>query len=349
MKRTIVTILNNELFGGVIIVLIFFLLLLTSCASTDDRTQALLLKQTAPSATSTDTLNGVLIQKMVETRKNYSSADYKVGPEDLLEIDVFQVAELKTVARVSARGYIKLHLIDEIKAEGLSVSELESLLAAKLAKYLQEPVVSIFVKEYRSQQISVLGAVKNPQVFYVSGQKYLLDMLSLSGGLTPEAGSVCIVQTMSGAASKNGPPEKIVIDLDVLLMTGRADLNIPVNAGDVIQVPQKGIIFVSGAVGSPGEIPIRNKTTLTEAVGMAKGLRYEASRSDIRIYRDSGKSQREVITVDYDSVLAGTTPDSELRDKDIVIVSENGFKSFLRGIAGTLNFGIFSLGKGAGL
>lgn len=346
MKPTIGTILQNELFSGLIIVVIFFLLLLTSCAGTDDRTQALLLKQAAPAATETDTLNSELIQQMVQTRKSLSSADYKVGPEDLLEIDVFQVPELKTVARVSAKGYIKLHLVDEIKAEGLTVAELESLIATKLEKYLKEPVVSIFVKEYRSQQISVLGAVKNPQVYYVSGQRYLLDILSLAGGLTQEAGSICIVQTTADASNGNSLREKIVVDLDELLINGRADLNVPVKSGDVIQVPKKGIFFVTGAVGSPGEFQIKSKTTLTEAIGMAKGLRYEASRSDIKIYRDTGKAQREVLTVDYDSVLAGKIPDSELKDKDIIIITENGFKSFIKGIAGTLNFGVFSLGKG---
>lgn len=350
MKQKIGIILHNELFGGVIIVMIFLLLLLTSCASTDDRTQALLLKQTAPTApTKTDTLNSELIQRMASEKKSNSAADYRVGPEDLLDIDVFQVPELKTTARVSARGYIRLHLIDEIRADGLTVSELESLIATRLGKYLQEPVVAIFVKEYRSQQISVLGAVKNPQVYYVSGQRYLLDILSLSGGLTPEAGSVCILQTISTASPGNSSTEKIVIDLDELLINGRAELNVPVKSGDVIQVPKKGVVFVTGAVMNPGEIQLGSKTTLTEAIGMAKGLRFEASRSDIKIYRDSGKSQREVIMVDYDSVLAGATPDSALRDKDIVIVSENGLKSFIKGIAGTLNFGLFSLGKGAGL
>ncbi len=345
MKRKISILLRNELFGGVIIVLIFFLLVLTSCASNEDLTRAALLKYNSPAPPVSDTLNGKIVRNSVEAGKSRSSADYQIGPEDLLEIDVFQVPDLKTVARVSARGYIKLPLVDELKAGGETVSELESLIAEKLQKYVKEPVVSVFVKEYRSQQISVLGAVKNPQVYYVAGQKYLLDMLSLSGGLSPEAGSVCIVQTMQRGASGDGSREKIVIDLDELLMNGQAELNIPVHSGDVIQVPKRGIFFVTGAVGQSGEFPLQGKPTITQALSMAKGLNYEASHSDIKIYRVTGKPEREVVTVDYDEILAGKVLDPEIKDKDIIIVSNNKLKSFLRGIAGTLNFGAFSLGR----
>lgn len=344
MKRKIGIILHNELFGGVIIVLIFFLLVLTSCASNEDLTRAALLQYNTPAPATTDTLNGKIVRSSAETGKSRSSADYQIGPEDLLEIDVFQVPELKTEARVSARGYIKLPLLDELKAGGRTVSEFETLIAEKLQKYVNEPVVSVFIKEYRSQQISVLGAVKNPQVFYVPGQKYLLDMLSLAGGLSQEAGSVCIIQTMSRNTSGDGVAEKLVIDLDALLINGQAELNVPVHSGDVIQVPKRGIFFVTGAVRQSGEFPLQSGLTVTQALSMAKGLSYEASHSNITIYRDTGKPQREMLIVDYDSILAGKERDSEVKDKDIIIVSSSTIKSILRGIAGTLNFGAFSLG-----
>jgi polysaccharide export outer membrane protein len=343
MRRKLDLLLRNEFFGGLIIVLIFFLLVLTSCASNQDLTRAALVNYSssaqAEATNTTDTMNGKIVQKSLEATKKYSSGDYQIGPEDLLEIDVFQVPELKTTARVSARGYISLHLINEIKAAGLTVSELESLLAKKLQKYVQEPAVSVFVKEYRSQQISVLGAVKNPQVYYVTGQKYLLDMLSAAGGLSQEAGSVCIIQTMSN----DSPAEKIVIDLDGLLINGRAQLNIPVHAGDVIQVPKRGIFFVTGAVGQKGEFPLQSRTTLTQALSMAKGLNYEASHSDVKIYRDIGKPEREIITVDYDAILEGKALDSDIKDKDIIIVSSSAIKNFIKGIGGAINFGAFSL------
>lgn len=351
MLQTARIIFSNDLFRSFIVLFLFAVLLLASCASSDTRTQALLAQQTAEAAASeTDKLNTEIALKNVELRKTVSSSsssssDYRIGAEDLLEIDVFQVPDLKTTERVTAKGYIRLALIGDVKASSHTVSELETLIAERLSKYIRDPQVSVFIKEYRSQQISVLGAVKNPQVYYVAGQKYLLDMLSLAGGLNQDAGSVCIVQTASGRS--RGAGEKVVIDLDALLKNGRTDLNIPVYSGDVIQVPKKGIFFVDGAVRNPGEFPLDRKTTVTEAISIAKGFSFEASRSDIKIYRDTGKREREVITLDYDNILDGKTRDPILKDKDIVIVSANGFKSFLKGFSGALNLGGFSLGNRA--
>jgi len=344
MKRVLRIILKNELFKSFIVLMIFIFLLLTSCAGNDVRTNALLL-QNASSAKS-DKLNAEIAQKTHDFRKPSSVADYRVGPEDLLEIDVFGVPDLKTTARVSARGYIKLSLIDKIEVSGLTVSALESLISKKLEKYVREPVVSVFVREYRSQQISVLGSVKDPRAYYATGQKYLLDMLSQAGGLTQDAGSICIIQRPPRSDSSEDKGEKIVIDLDELLIRGRPELNIPVLSGDTIVVPKSGIFFVDGGVNNPGEFQLKGKTTFTQAVTMAKGLNWVASRSDIRIYRDTGKPEREVITVDYDSILGGKSSDIDIKDKDLIIVSRSGFKSLISGLAGSLNFGTFSLGKG---
>jgi len=343
----IAVVLHNELFGGFIIALIFFLLLLSSCVSNEKLTQSVLLQHASPaSSEKSELLNAKLISNNAAPRQAVASADYRIGPEDLLEIDVFQVPELKTSARVSAKGYIKLHLVDRIEAAGLTVGELESLIAKRLEQYMTEPVVSVFVKDFRSQRISVLGSVKNPLVYYVTGQKYLLDMISMAGGLSPEAGSVCIVQTVTGNPTQNDARERILIDLNELLIRGRTELNIPVHSGDVIQVPRSGIFFVTGSVKEPGEFQLRGKTTLTQALSMAKGLSYEASSSDIKIYRDTGKPQREILSVDYDSILEGKTLDTELIDRDIVIIGNSPLKTFIRGIGGAINFGAFSMGKG---
>lgn len=340
--KSVSRILSNELYGGLIIFLIFLVLLLGSCAKNEIKSETL---QSFQTNSKSDVLNAELSQKAIEFRKAFTVADYKVGPEDLLEIDVFRVSELKTSVRVSATGFIQLPLIGKIEVSGRTVAEIESDISERLKKYITEPAVSIFVKEYRSQPISVLGSVKNPNIFYVTGQKYLLDMISLAGGLTQEAGDVCIVQRNieSGDMSRI---EKIVIDLNELLVNGHSELNIPLLAGDVIHVPRSGIFFVDGAVKSPGSFQIKGKTTLVQAISMAKGLDYVASPSDIRIFRDNGRTERDVILVDYDAILSGSKPDIEIKDKDIIIVSKSGIKSFFKGLATSLNFGIFSLGKG---
>ncbi len=293
----------------------------------------------APRAvTKSQKMNALLLERAISAPRG---GDYLLGPEDLLEIDVFQVEELKRTVRVTSSGFIKLPLAGKVKAAGLTVSGLEAVISERLRRYLEEPVVSVFVKEYRSQRITVLGAVNNPQVYAVTGQKSLLDMLSIAGGLSEDAGDICYVQRKG---------ETIVIDLNDLLLRGNARLNIPVFAGDVIHVPKGGVVFVSGAVNAPGSFVMHGTVTLAQLIAMAKDLKYEARRDEIRIYRDTGKPTRDIIEVNYDEILEGERPDIVLRDKDIVIVPSSGIKNFFAGFVRTLrglvSFGSVSVGAG---
>jgi polysaccharide export outer membrane protein len=338
-------VLKNEFLHSMVVILIYLLfLLLTSCAGGDAQKDLTLLQQSPSFNAKTEKLNEELSQKSIETKKVLSSADYKIGPEDLLEITVFQASELNSIVRVSASGFIKLSLIDKIEAAGLTVQELESLICKKMEKYLAEPVVSVFVKEYRSQQIAVLGSVKNPGVFYVTGQRYLLDLLSMAGGLNPDSGDICIIQRASMTNHEGiEQAENLVVDLGQLLIKGNIALNMPLFSGDVVHVPKAGIFFVDGAVESAGSFPLKGGITLTQALSLAKGLSYEAIRSDIRIYRDNGQPERELITIDYDSILDRKSPDIEIKDKDVIIVSGSGFKRFIKGVTAGLSFGMFRL------
>ncbi len=319
------------------------LIILVSCGGTD-KTVRMDNKYSVP-ASPVQQLNKKLSQSHIFLKRPLSVVDYRIGPEDLLEINVFQADELHTLARVTSEGYIKFPLIGKIKAAGLTVSELEEYLSRELEKYLVEPVVSVFVKEYRSQQITVLGAVKNPQVYTVTGQKYLVDILSMAGGLTEDAGDICVIQKVI-RRNESGEPEvqKIVIDLRELLINGNSTLNIPLSSGDVVHVPKRGIFFVDGAVNNPGSFPLDGRITLVQAISMAKGLKYEADRSSITIYRDRGGPDREVITANYDEIISGKGKDIFIQDKDIIIVPKSGVKNFLKGFVNTIR-GFISFGK----
>ena len=349
----IIKTIRNEMLQVVIAICIFILLLLlTSCAGRDVRPEAVLAQHATE--TKTDRLNAEITQKNITFQKMSTAADYKIGSEDLLEITVFQAKELDTVARVSASGFIKLPLIDKVKASGRTTSELESLLTEKFKTYLTEPVIGVFIKEYKSQQITVLGSVKKPGVYYVSGQKSLLELLSLAGGLSEDAGEICIVQRNASGnpQEKQSTDNNIVIDLDQLLIKGEVGFNIAMNAGDVILVPKSGIFFVDGAVKSPGSFPLKGKITVSQAISLAHGLTMDAKKSDIKIYRDTGKQERDVITIDYDDVLARKLPDFEVKDKDVIIVSSSTLKRIYGGLAGFFNFGYFGfsgVNPGAGM
>lgn len=344
--------IRNDLTESLLAVMVFFALLMASCAGPEIRPEAVLQRhgeKHSPLLSRQLTENSSSVAA-IESRRGAPATDYVVGPEDLLEISVFQVDELKNTVRVNSKGFINLPLAGALDVRDLTVSELEGLIAEKLQVYLEEPTVSVFVKEYRSQRISVLGSVKEPRVHYVSGQTYLLDLISLSGGLTPEAGNYCIVQKGNPANpdSDEQGAERLVIDLEELLVKGQLDLNIPLGSGDIIHVPPSGIFFVDGAVNGPGSFQLKGKTMMTQAISMAKGFAYEADSSDIKIYRDDGggNKERELLTVNYNSVINGKQSDVELLDKDIVIVPRSGVKNFLKGISTSLSMGFFRLGKG---
>jgi len=268
-------------------------------------------------------------------------ADYIIGPDDAIDIEVFEVEELKKTVRVSSQGYISLPLIGQIKAKGLTPIQLEQEIAKKLDTYLNSPLVSVYVKEYKAQRIGVIGAVDKPQVYIVTGQRYLLDMLSMAGGLTREAGTICYVLRPVKTDAQNNTrdvprTETLVIDLNELLEEGNLALNIPVFNGDVINVSKGGVVFVDGAVKMPGAFTMKGKTTLMQAIAMAQGLSPEANPEDVRIYRENGKGERNVITVDYEAVKEAEKPDLLLAENDIVIVPKEGIKNFFSGFINTI-------------
>ena len=273
---------------------------------------------------------------------------YLVGADDLLEIDAYNVEELKKTVRVNSEGSIALPLVGILSVKGLTTSEIEKLIAKKLEKYIEETVVTVFVKEYKSQRISVVGAVKNPQIFAVTGQRYLVDMLLMSGGLLPDAGNICYVIRPTVKNNPNSKTATVIIDLDELLENGNFSLNIPVFSGDVVNVPKGGVIFVDGAVNSPGVFGMKGKMTLVQAITMAKGVTWTADLDDVRIFRENTKREKDIIPVDYQAMRDGEKPDILIVENDIIIVPESGIKNFFSGFArtmrGAMSFGGLSVG-----
>jgi polysaccharide export outer membrane protein len=340
-------IIRNELVGSLTALLIFLILVLSSCTVGGSATSYNpALQNPFGTGTKNKAMNSEIASHLSTQKVTATQADYRVGTDDLLSIHVFQVEELDTKVRVSAQGHIGLPLIGKVEAGGLTVSELEASIANKYEKYLADPVVSVFIEEYRSQQIIVLGAVNSPKVYYVTGQVYLLDMLSMAGGLTSQAGDICSIHKRGSNADGNGDGEKLVIDLNELLISGRTDLNVPLSSGDVVHVPESGVFFIDGAVNSAGVYQIKGKTTLTQSVSMAKGAMYEANLSEVTILRDNGQPEREVIVANLKSIMDGKQADVLIEDKDIILVPKSGMKSFFKGFVTSMSFGVFRFGKG---
>ena len=268
---------------------------------------------------------------------------YLIGSEDLLEIEAYNVEELKKTVRVNSHGDIALPLVGVINVKGLTTSEVEAFITKKLDRYVEETVVTVFVKEYKSQRISVIGAVKQPQVFAVTGQRYLLDMLMMAGGLDAGAGSICYIIRPMLASTSSNKSETIVVDLDELILRGNLSLNFPVFSGDIVNVPRGAIFFVDGEVKTPGVYTMKGRTSLIQAITMSQGIGENASLGDVRILRDNGKGERDTITVDYGGIRNGDKPDVMIAENDIIIVPRSGAKAFFNGFVRTIR-GAVSVG-----
>lgn len=280
------------------------------------------------------------------SRNEDLSDDYLIGTDDVLEIEAYNVEELKKTVRVNSDGEIGLPLVGILHVKGLTTSEAEKLIASRLDKYVEETLVTVFVKEYKSQRISVIGAVNKSQVFAVTGQRYLLDMLMMAEGLSKDAGAICyIIRPLSKTNSQNRS-ETVVIDLDELLINGNLSLNVPVFAGDVINVPKGGIFFVDGSVRMPGVYTMKGRTSLSQALSMAQGVNSDADLTDIRIFRENGRGDRDTVIADYDAIRTGEQADILIAENDIIIVPQSGIKNFFNGFISTLK-GFISFGTRA--
>jgi polysaccharide export outer membrane protein len=153
---------------------------------------------------------------------------YRIGSADMLEITVFKVPELSKTVQVSETGTINLPLVGEVQAAGKTTQELERVLTAKLgATYLQNPQVSVLVKENNSQRVTIQGAVEKPGVYPVKGKTSLLELVAMAGGLKSSSDSTVLVLRHDGS-------KRAAAKFDVgEIQKGRAD-DPTMQAGDVV-------------------------------------------------------------------------------------------------------------------
>ena len=279
-----------------------------------------------------------------------STLDYRIGPDDLIQITIYNIPEQEARAtprtvllRVSHQGVIVAPLVGEVAVKGKTVAEVQNELGKRYTKYIRNPQVGVMVTEYR-QRVSVMGAVQKPGVFELTGPKTVIDVLALAGGVSERAGNQVHVYRQD----ENGNRQSMVIDLMVLANNaGLIDdknsqaVNMAVQAGDVVNVPQSGMFFVDGAVGKPGSYPLGRNYTLSQALATAGGVNVElADYSKVSINRRQGSKRMETITVDLDAVKAGTSNDPQVLPDDVILVPMSGFKYFVKRFIGTIVSGV---------
>lgn len=268
--------------------------------------------------------------------------DYHLGPEDLLDINIYGQDDMERVVRINGDGEIGLPLIGSLQVAGMTPQQLEKRLQELYGrKYLQNPQVSVFVKEYRHQRVALTGALKQPGFYEMIGSRSLLEMLAIAGGLDDKGGDyVHVIRSkaakpeVKGANLEEAPKsftpntETMVIDLKRLARDGR--LNIPIRGGDVINVPFAGSAFVLGSVGKPGSVPVKNNLTVSQAIAVAgsptAGM---AATGNITVMRLDENGQAERIPVNLKRIVAKEETDMLLKENDVVFVPESKFRRFL--------------------
>jgi len=255
------------------------------------------------------------------------TTEYRIGPKDLLEVSVYGEEDMKNlVVRVSEDGKITLPLLREVEVNGLTKGEVERKITLLLAeKYLQNPQVTVFIKEYLSKRVSVLGAVERPGPFELLGRQTLLQVISQSGGLTRDAGSEIIVIRQLA----DGTSTSLRISIDDLFFKGDPNLNIPLEAGDIVNVPVDKLVpvYVFGQVKNPGALQVKksNIPTLLQAIAQAGGFTDRASRSGVVIKRRDAAGKETEIKVNIKDILKNKKKDIVLFENDTVYVPESLF------------------------
>ncbi len=249
-----------------------------------------------------------------------------VGAEDLLEISVFEIPDLTRTVRVSRQGTISLPLLGEIEVGGLTPMELEGRLRDELSKkYLENPQVSVFVKEHGSKKVSVLGAVGKPGVFEMLGARTLLQVLSEAGGLTKEAGAQLYVIR----PAPDGGDEKVTVNVIDLMINRDPALNLAMQPGDIVSVPidRPIYVYVDGAVKTPGRLEEESARpiTLVQAIARAGGATERANLKAVQILRKDKVGGQTVLTANLNRIRKGKDPDPVLQDGDVVVVAETFF------------------------
>jgi polysaccharide export outer membrane protein len=263
------------------------------------------------------------------SRIETNSSTLVLGPGDELEVTVYGAPDLSGHNRVSADGNISMPLIGYVRVAGLRSSEAEATIAAQLRKnnIVNDPQVSVYVKEYTNSGISVAGEVAKPGFYSALGPHRLLDVLQAAGGPTDRAANKVVITHRDQIESRT-----LSISKDPSEM---AASNVVLQPGDTVVVPKAGIVYVLGEVTRPGGY-VLNSTggiTVLQVVAAAGGPNHVASAGKTRLLRRTENGFQEQ-KIDLKRLLRGQAPDVSVRDEDILFVPTSGVKSALN--AGTL-------------
>ncbi|MFN7930780.1 MAG: polysaccharide biosynthesis/export family protein [Blastocatellia bacterium] len=280
-----------------------------------------------------------------------SDISYRIGVGDLLDVRVLNHPEMSRKSRVEGTGIIRMPYIGEIPATCLTEAQLSQMLTERYRKYIREPNVDIFIEEYNSQLVAVIGAVEKPGRFQLQRRVRLIELLINAGGPKINVAGPTLHLIRSGekdlcattappTAPAGSEPEPAVPQLLSFkikdLLTGSTDANLYVQPGDIVSVPEAEQVFVTGYVMRPGPLALGSQMTLTQALGMAGGYTPEASKKKVRLLRQTPNSNaREEQLFNMEDIEKHKLDDVVLQPNDLIEVPNSAGKVILRGLLNT--------------
>jgi polysaccharide biosynthesis/export protein len=244
--------------------------------------------------------------------------DYRIGTDDVLAISVWDQKELDTTVFVRPDGKISLPLLGEVQAGGLTVAELATKLNEDYGKTVKGAQVTVSVKDIRSRPVFFVGGVGKPGPLQLTQDLFLLQAISLAGGLAPTA------DLESAFVLRN--EQAIPVDFVQLIQKGDVRQNVKLQPGDTVVIPVAESVFVQGEVKAPGALRYTKELTMLKAIAQVGGFTNLAAPKRVTLLRGQG-TKRENRRVNVDEMIREpeAAADFALRPNDIIIVPQRLF------------------------
>lgn len=250
----------------------------------------------------------------VVTIKTTIGGEYLVGPGDVISITVYDNDDMTTKVMVNDDGKIIMPLLGRVEVGQLSTPDISRKITTLLADgYFINPQVNVFIEEYRSKKVVILGRIRKPGLIELNGEISFLELISKAGGLAADAGDTATIKRIAVKGDNNSV---ILVDLVALIEKGDITQNVQIMDGDTVNISKAGMCFVTGEVNRPGTYPCGGGSTILKIIALSGGFSGKASQSSVRIVRIvNGKKK----------LLKDVALDTKLRQDDVIVVPESFF------------------------
>ncbi len=240
--------------------------------------------------------------------------DYVLGAQDVFKITVWGQGGVSDRFTVEGDGMFTFPILGRVTVGGLTVRQLQDELTKRLRDgYFNDPRVSVVMEEYRSQHVFIVGEVKTPGTYPISGPMTLIEALALAGSTTNNAGSVALIRRRTNGETSSNPVTQVsdgITEIRVDLTAfqqGELSNNPVLRDGDTIAVLRVAPIYVFGHVGRPGEYTVGKEATVRQVLSLAGGVSQRGAAGRIKIVRQTGGREQEIKAELDDRVKPGDT------------------------------------------